>query len=85
LSLSPRDTKKVADFEPLAKIALFCAAGLLISISVVLMYMRVLPAEASIPQVSLSLQDIQAKVDVKKLPNLEFEDQSLIFSAPARP
>ena len=41
-------TKKVADFEPLAKIALFCAAGLLISISVVLMYMRILPTEPSI-------------------------------------
>ncbi len=78
-------TKRVADFQPLAKIALFCAAGLLISIAVVLVYMRFLPTERPIGQAAtLSLQDVQANVDVSKLPNLKFEDRSLIFSTPAR-
>jgi hypothetical protein len=78
-------TKRAADLEPLTKIALFCGVGLLISISMILVYMHILPTDPSIgPVTTLSLKDIQANVDVNKLPNLEFEDRSLEFLTPAR-
>jgi hypothetical protein len=81
----PVATRRVADFEPLATIALFCGIGLLVSILTLLMYMHTSPAQQTIgPAVTLSLEEVQANVDVNRLPNLEFEDQSLIFSTPKR-
>ena len=76
-------TKRAVDLEPLTKIALFCGVGLLISISMVLVFMSILPTEGSIgPVTTLSVEDVQANVDVNKLPYTEFEDRSVIFSTP---
>ena len=79
--------KRVADFEPLVTIGLFCGLGLLISIStiVVQQYVHAKPIHESIaPKSIMLLEDVQAKVDVNKLANLEFEDQSFVFSTPVK-
>lgn len=43
------------------------------------------PTDKSIVSTSkMPLEEMSAKVDVRKLPNLEIEDQSLVFSTPAK-
>jgi hypothetical protein len=66
----------------------FLTKLLIISVSaaVALLAATVLPApslnrnRASVTPVTISLQELQSAVDVKKLPTEDFEDQSLVYS-----
>lgn len=43
------------------------------------------PGDKSVVSTSkMSLEELSAKVDVNKLPHLETEDQSMVFSTPAK-
>jgi hypothetical protein len=75
-------------FDGLTFAGIFSGIGLLISL--IMFLDQILPelrshalTDRSIVS-TMSLDEISAKVDVNKLPDLEFEDMSLVFSTPAK-
>ena len=79
---------KLGEFQPVVAIALFFGVGLLISILAVTLdqYLRTSAIHTAVAlKTRTVLEEVQATVDVNKLTNLEFEDQSFVFSTPTKP
>ena len=65
-----------SDHKTLVTILLFCAIGLLVGISTILIDQYASRTGKSIAPESMLLEEVIAKVDLSKLPNHAFEDHA---------
>ena len=75
--------KRIA-FPTLVKRIVFPTLVVMAAVIIVLRSHALQIDGGSKPSATMSLQEVREKIDLKKLPVEEFEDQSLVFSTGAR-